>query len=300
MNLVEVFKSFQTEEQSIEYLEEVRWRGQVACPYCGSIACGRHPSGDREQRRWQCRDCKRAFSVKIGTLFHGTHMPLRDWFLVIALMLNSKKSLSSYQVSRDIGIRQPTAWSMMQRIRAAMAADPAQAKLLHGIVEADECYVGGKPRKGNRREDDRPNPRGRGTKKVPVLGAVERGGRVVARVADSDKVSAKGISKFLSRFVDPEGTVLVTDEYPGYFPAGRKMLHAVVNHSVSYADGPVHTNTIEGFFALIKRAWYGQHHSYSRKYMPLYIAEACFRYNRRKANGSSFHEAVGLFVGSPA
>ena len=299
MNILELFRSFHTEEQSIGYLEQIRWRGQVACPYCGSIACGRHPSGDREQRRWQCRDCTRAFSVKVGTLFHGTHMPLRDWFIVIALMLNAKKSLSAYQVSRDTGIRRPTSWSMMQRIRAAMAADPEQEKMLHGIVEADECYIGGKPRKGNRREDDKPNPRGRGTKKVPVIGAVERGGRVVARVANAGKVSANGINKFLSRFVDPEGTLLITDEYPAYIRVNRKMMHAVVNHSVSYADGPIHTNNIEGFFAILKRAWYGQHHSYSRKYMPLYLAEACFRYNRRRKE-DTFKEAVSLFVGTPA
>ena len=285
MNVIALFRSFQTEEQAIEYLEEVRWHGKVVCPYCRHERCGTHASGDRDQRRWQCRKCQKAFSVKVGTLFHGSHMPLRDWFIVIALMLNAKKSLSAYQVSRDTGIRRPTVWSMMQRIRAAMAADPEQANMLQGIVEADECYIGGKPRKGNKRKDDEPPKRGRGTKKVPVLGAVERGGRVVARVANAGKVSAKGINKFLSRFVEPEGTMLVTDEYPGYRRVNRSMLHAVVNHSVHYADGPIHTNTIEGFWAIVKRAWYGSHHFYSRKYMPLYLAEACFKYNRRKVEG---------------
>ena len=147
MNIIEIFQSFQTQEQAIEHLERVRWYGEPNCPYCGSTNAGRHASSDRAMARWQCRDCSRAFSVTIGTLFHGTHIPLRDWFLVLALMLNPKKSASAYQIARDIGRRRPTVWSMMQRIRTAMAADPDQERLLHGIVEADETYVGGKPRK---------------------------------------------------------------------------------------------------------------------------------------------------------
>lgn len=133
MNITELFQTFQTQEQAIEYLEKVRWHGEPSCPYCGSLSVGRHASGDRKMMRWQCRDCTRAFSVTVGTLFHGTHVELRNWFLVLALMLNAKKSASAYQIARDLGMRRPTVWSMMQRIRTAMAADPAQERLLHGI-----------------------------------------------------------------------------------------------------------------------------------------------------------------------
>ena len=296
MNVFELFQSFQTEDQAIEYLENVRWKGEPSCPYCGSTSVGRHASGDRAKSRWQCRDCKRAFSVKVGTLFHGTHVPLQKWFLVIALMLNAKKSASAYQIARDTGIRRPTVWSMMHRIRSAMAADEAQERLLHGIAEADETYVGGKPRKPNRRDDDTPNKRGRGTKKAAVIGAAERNGRVVAKVAELGDLSAKSINKFMARFVDPDSTILVTDEYRGYNRVGETMLHAVVNHAYEYADGPVHTNTIEGFWALVKRAWYGTHHHYSRRYMPLYIAEACFKYNKRHA-ADAFGASLRAFVG---
>lgn len=299
MNIIEVFQSFQTQDQAVEYLEKVRWNDEPSCPYCGSLHVGRHASSDRAMARWQCRDCTRAFSVTVGTLFHGTHIPLRDWFLVLALMLGAKKSASAYQISRDIGKRRPTVWSMMQRIRTAMAADPEQERLLHGIVEADETYVGGKPRKGNRRDDDTPNKRGRGTSKVPVIGAVERGGRVVARVANPGDLSAKGIGKFLSRFVDRAGTILITDEYKGYNRVSETMLHAIITHAESYADGHVHTNTIESFWAIIKRAWYGSHHHYSRKYMPLYIAEACYKYNRRKS-ATAFADSMRMFVGVAA
>lgn len=299
MNIIEVFQSFQTQEQSIEYLEKVRWAGEAHCPYCGSTSVGRHASGDRTMARWQCRDCLRAFAVTVGTLFHGTHVPLRNWFLVLALMLNAKKSASSYQIARDLGMRRPTVWSMMHRIRTAMAADPDQKRLLHGIVEADETYVGGKPRKGNRRADDKPSNKGRGTDKKPVIGAVERNGRVVAMVASPRDLSAKGITKFLDRFVDKAGTLLITDEYKGYNRVKLTTAHATISHKVAFADGHTHTNTIEGFWATIKRAWYGQHHHYSEKYMLLYIAEACFKYNRRRSV-TAFGDSVSMFVGAVA
>ena len=299
MNIIDLFESFQTQEQAIEYLEQVRWHGEPHCPYCGSLHVGRHASSDRNMPRWQCHDCARAFAVTVGTLFHGTHVPLRDWFLVLALMLNAKKSASAYQIGRDIGKRRATVWSMMQRIRTAMAADPEQERLLHGIVEADETYLGGKPRKGNRREDDTPHKRGRATKKAAVLGAVERKGRVVAKVAKPGELNSKGIAKFISRFVSKDGTLLITDEFPAYNLVGRQMLHAVINHAFEYANGTTHTNTIEGFWSLVKRAWYGSHHHYSRKYMPLYIAEACYKYNRR-TSATAFDDSVRLFVGAAA
>ena len=225
-------------------------------------------------------------------------MSLRKWFMVLALMLNAKKSASAYQISRDLGIRRATVWSMMHRIRIAMSADEAQATLLHGIVEADETYIGGKPRRHNRREDgniDDTNARGRGTKKTPVVGAVERHGRVVAKVARRVDLGNRGLSKFISQFVDTAATLLITDEWPGYNQISAAMRSARINHKVHYADGQTHTNTIEGFCALVKRAWYGQHHHYSRKYMPLYIAEAVYKYNQRK-NFDLFPATLTLMV----
>lgn len=299
MNIIEIFQSYTTQEQAIEHLEKVRWGAQAHCPYCGSLAVGRHASGDRKLPRWQCRDCHRAFAVTVGTLFHGTHIPLRNWFLVLALMLAAKKSASAYQISRDLGMRRATVWSMMHRIRAAMATDPEQEQLMYGIVEADETYIGGKPRRTNRKQDEQPAKKGRGTKKVPVVGVAQRGGRVMARVADAGGIGTKGLGKFIAKYVDPAGTLLVTDEWAGYSRMHETMLHAVVRHKQEYAVGQVHTNTIEGFWALVKRAWYGSHHHYSRKYMPLYIAEACYKYNRR-ASGTAFADSMRMFVGAAA
>lgn len=297
MNVIEIFQSFKTQEQAIDYLEKVRWQGHPVCPYCNSESICRHVSGDRAGQRWQCQDCTSAFSVTVGTIFHGTHIPLRNWFLVIALMLNAKKSASACQIARDLGMRRPTVWSMMHRVRIAMADDAAQSELLHGIVEADETYIGGKPRKGNRRDGDKPNKRGRGTSKAAVLGVVERGGRVMARPAKKGELSNKGLAKFIEQFVDTAASLLYTDEFSGYQLIGARMKHATINHSYEYANGDIHTNNIEGFWALVKRAWYGQHHHYSRKYMPLYISEACYKYNKRN-EASAFSGMLATMVGA--
>ena len=278
MNLMTIFSLYPDQEACIEHLETVRWRGEANCPHCGSLRVGRKADTHREGR-WNCYDCKSSFNVLSGTIFEKTKIELQKWFLAIGIIVNAKKSLSSYQLARDLDLNQKSAWYMQQRIRAAMAAE--QAPLLQGIVEADEAYIGGKPRKRNKRSDDGPSaPRGRGTKKLPVIGAVERGGNVTARVATD--LSGKGILRFIKDTIDPAGTLLITDEYRGYNAVRGHVRHAVINHSVAYADGATHTNTIEGFWSLLKRAWYGSHHHYSRPYSPLFIAEANWKYNHRK------------------
>ena len=160
---------------------------------------------------------------------------------------------------------------MQKRIRAAMAA--AEMHLLQGMVEADETYIGGKPRKGKIRSKNKElppppppnNPRDRGTRKTPVIGAVERGGKAVARAADgTGDLTGQGILRFLKTTIDPVGSLLITDEYTAYQVASPLYGRAVIKHKERYADGHTHTNTIEGFWSLIKRAWYGSHHHYSR------------------------------------
>ena len=187
---------------------------------------------------------------------------------------------------------------MQQRIRSEMATKQGRI-LLKGIIEADETYVGGRPRHHNRKPEKpsaggngnghvqtRPkNKRGRGTKKTAVIGAVERGGNVVAKVAND--LSGKGVLAFVQSAIDPNSSMLVTDEYKSYNVVRRIMNHAVIHHSKHYSDGSIHTNTIEGVWSLLKRAWYGSHHHYTKRYTPLYVAEACYKYNHRK-NGDAF------------
>ncbi len=288
MNLFGMFTRYPTHELCIEHLEDVRWHGNAHCPLCG----GSHVARKQERHRigrWNCHDCGSSFNALSGTIFEQTKIPLQKWFLGIALMVNAKKSLSSHQLARDLDLNQKSAWYMQQRIRSEMASKQGSI-MLQGIIEADETYVGGKPRKGNRRDDDGPGaPRGRATRKTPVIGAVERGGNVIARVADD--LSGKGIVRFLKDTVDPLGSLLITDEYKGYNAGSKRMNHAVINHSVSYAEGDTHTNTIEGFWSLLKRAWYGSHHHYSTHWTPLFVAEASWKYNRRKDE-----DAFGTFL----
>lgn len=278
MNLVEIFRRFPDQQACIDHLESIRFKDGPYCPLCGSVGNQKRKKENNLVGRWNCHDCKKSFNVLSGTVMQGTHKPLQKWFLAIALIVNAKKSLSSYQLARDLELTQPTAWYMQQRIRAAMASD--EAPMLAGIVEADETYVGGKPRKKNKRDDDTQAPRGRGTEKTPVIGAVERDGNVIAQVAND--LSGKGVLKFIRHTVKTEDSFLITDEYKAYNAVRSFMPHATVNHQKEYVRGVVHTNTIEGFWALLKRAWYGSHHKYSVPYMPLFIAEASWKYNHRE------------------
>jgi len=282
MNLIAIFTRYPDQEACIEHLEKVRWGDDPVCPHCG----GTHVNRKQENKlvgRWNCYECGSSFNVLSGTIFEKTKVPLQKWFFAIGLVLNAKKSLSSYQLARDLEMNQKTALFMQQRIRASMLE--GQDELLQGVVEADETYVGGKPRKTKTKDKDMPNKRGRGTKKTPVIGAVERGGKVVAKVAEN--LTAKGILGFLKDNIDPQGTLLITDEYRAYDEASGLFQHATINHSECYADGDTHTNTIEGFWSLLKRAYYGSHHHYTKKWMPLYVAEACWKYNQRK-NSNTF------------
>ena len=280
MNLLHIFHRYPDQEACIEYLERVRWHGDPTCPHCDSASVARKGDGQRVGR-WNCHGCHSSFNVLSGTIFAKTHLPLQKWFMAIGLMVNAKKSISSHQLARDLDLTQPAALYMQQRIRAEMASKQG-ARLLQGIVEADETYVGGKPRR--RHGGGGSAPRGRGTRKTPVIGVVERGGHVVAKVADD--LTGKGVLRFIRENVDPYGSILITDEFRSYRAVRSTVAHAVINHSRAYVDGPIHTNTIEGFWALLKRAWYGTHHHYQKRFLPLYVAEASWKYNHRKdANG---------------
>ena len=280
MNLLQLFTKFQDNQQAIEYLEQIRWNEEVICVYCNSNKTCKHK--EQNKTRWQCWNCKKSFSVTVGTIFHHSHVPLNKWFMLIALMLNAKKGLSAYQASRDLGIRRPTVWSMMHKIRNAMATD--QGELLKGIVEMDECYIGGKPRKENKKDDDSDNngnPRGRGTKKEAVVGAVERKGNVKVEQVSKMMLNAKGLLAFVRKNMDIAETLLVTDEYTGYNKMNDKIAHYSVNHSKEYVKGDIHTNTIESFWAILKRGIIGQFHKVSKKHLQKYLNEFEYRYNRR-------------------
>ena len=280
MDLVKVMETFPTQADCIEYLERLRWHGSPECPQCESTHVRRRNEQDTGRiGRWNCHECPTTFKVTHGTLFQGTKIPLQKWFLAISLMVNAKKSLSSCQLARDLGLKQKACWRMMMAIRAEMGKDNV---LLQGIIEADETYIGGTGKKNYDKETGEPK-RGRGTAKSIVLGAVVRGGKVVAELTENAKAST--IAEFIKRFVKTEDSELYTDQYRGYNAIGKEMKnHEMLNRSQTWEAGEMHTNTIEGFWSFVKRAWYGSHHHYSKGYMPLYLAEACYKYNYRNEN----------------
>lgn len=293
MNLIDVMQRWPDRETAMMHLERVRWGGRTLCPYCESDKVCAHASKDKTLPRWQCQDCHKAFSATVGTIFHHTHLPLQTWFLAMALMLNAKKNISNAQLARDLGLPYKTAWSLALRIRTAMLADPEQARLFTGIVEMDETYVGGKPRKGNGK--DAPHPpakRGRGTSKMAVVGVVERGGRAVARVLPKSDLGYRGLSAYCKAHVDVGSSILMTDEWLGYKGFSAFVQHSAVNHNRAYAVGDTHTNTIEGFWALVKRSWYGQHHHYSSKWADHYLGEMAYKYSYRRTAGNGVFDGL--------
>lgn len=301
-SITEIYTRFPTRQAAISHLEYVRWGEHPACPYCAAAKVSRHRDATREltAERWQCQRCTRSFSATVGTIFHNSHVDLQKWFLLISLMLNAKKGLSAMQAARDLDMRRPTVWSMMHRVRKALVDD---GQLLRGLVEMDEAYVGGKPRKKNRRDDDTNAPRGRATKKIPVVGAVERKGLVKARMVAKDEMTGEDMLATVKEWISAPDTVLTTDEYPGYNSLNNVIAHRTINHSVSYVEcdmfsaqfGPIHTNTIESVWAILKRAIIGQFHHVSPKYLSLYLKEIVYRYNSRLL-GNAFDGALHLAV----
>ncbi|MBI4810917.1 MAG: IS1595 family transposase [Ignavibacteriales bacterium] len=276
MNIVQVYKQFPSQNDCIAHLEKVRWHNKPVCPYCKSTKV----SSYKQENRHHCNNCNTSFSVTVGTIFHKTKVDLQKWFVAISQVLNAKKGISARQLARDIEVNKDTAWYMAMRIRRAMNE---YGDLLEGIIEVDETYIGGKPRKGTINNPDKTgkqNKRGRGTKKIPVVGLAQRGGRVHAKVIKG--LNHKSLSRIIKGHIKPETSKVFTDEFKGYCKVAGFVEHKTVDHQKEYVNGEVHTNTVESFWALLKRGIVGQYHKISADHLPKYIHEFCYRHNHRK------------------
>lgn len=276
MNLAQITEL--NEAGAIEYLESIRWPDGPICPHCGAMGNIVRINGKSARPGLlRCRDCRGQFTVKVGTIFASSHIPLRKWLMAFSIMCASKKGVSALQLQRQLGLGSyQTAWHLAHRVRHAMKTEPL-ASMLKGTVEVDETYVGGKPRKGTGEK----SKRGRGTKKTPVIALVERNGRV--RSYRIGSVSGKTLKGAIRENVDRSATIM-TDDLKSYGGIGKEFQggHYVIRHSSGeYSRNGINTNTAESYFALLKRGMMGAFHHVSKKHLDRYCDEFAFRWNHR-------------------
>ncbi len=277
---------FQDPDKAREYLEALRWPEGPVCPHCGTL--GDHYQLQGKSHRpglWKCQSCREQFSVTVGTVFERSKVPLNKWLMAVHLMSASKKGISAHQLHRMLGVTYKTAWFMAHRIREAMTNAPT-GKLGSGgkTVEADETFWGNNKPRGQKK--------GRGfAHKMKVVALVEREGEV--RSFQVPSVSAKTLAPILREQIAADAN-LMTDDMKCYTLVGREFAsHGVVRHSANeYARGNIHTNTIEGYFSILKRGLVGTFHHVGEQHLQRYVREFDFRYNHRKATDTERADAA--------
>ncbi|HYL34199.1 MAG TPA: IS1595 family transposase [Stellaceae bacterium] len=288
---------FTNEEQAREALEAVRWPNGPVCPHCGAV--DRQAKVDGKKHRpglHYCNHCKSTYTATVGTVFERSKISLSKWWMACHLMSSSKKGISAHQLHRMLGVTYKTAWFMSHRIREAMKQmNPAPFGGDGKVVEADETYVGGKDK--NKAKSKRGHRKGRAgvATKEAVYSLVERGGDV--RSFHVGKVTGDGLRQILTAQVKRD-TSLMTDEASTSMWVGREYpKHQTVNHAADeYVRGEAYTNTVEGYFSVLKRGIVGTYHHVSPQHLSRYLAEFDFRYSNRSAVGVSDAERAERLI----
>jgi len=282
--LLEAVQHFADEDYAIQFVAAQRWPdGEQACPKCGEVA---EHYFMKTRKRWKCRSCRHQFSVKVGTIFEGSPIKLSKWLPAVWMLSNCKNGISSYELARALGITQKSAWFMLHRIREAMKDDSTDP--MDGEIEADEVYIGGKAKNMHIAKRKRVIRGTGGMDKVAVMGLLERPRNsphslVRTRVMkDATKYTMHGIVK---DHVAP-GAALYTDCHRGYTGLRNDYMHEVVDHAVEYVRGRVHTNGLENFWSLVKRAIGGTYVSIEPFHVTRYLDEQAFRFNNRQEDDS--------------
>lgn len=270
-----LLETFSNEQCCIEYFKKSRWNGKLpTSPYDPNSRVYELADG-----WYKCKNTGKRFSIRTGTVFEDSNLPLQKWFVAFYLLSSNKKGVSTRQLVKYIKVTQKTAWFMSQRLREAFE-HPNFKNMLDGFVEIDETFIGGKNK--NRHKDKKvPNSQGRSWKdKTPVWGAIKRGGSVIAQVIPNTK--QKTLKVMIENHVK-KGSDLYSDEWYRHSNLERNFKHQIVNHRAKqYVNGKASTNSIENFWSHLKRGIYGIYHWISRKHTQRYVNEFAFRFNTRK------------------
>lgn len=292
--LQEAIQHFADPDANMDCMIALRWPNGVTCPYCESP----EPNYLTKRRIWQCRGCRQQFSIKVGTVMEDSPIGLDKWLPAFWLLANCKNGISSYELARDLGVTQKTAWFMLHRIRLAMQNRSFQK--MRGTIEIDETYLGGKARFMHKSKRERVITKPGVADKLPVLGMLQRskkkgGSKVVASVVR--KVRKKHIQPMIRAQV-AKGSTVHTDALATYEGLAADFQHGVIDHAVAYVQDGISTNGLENFWSLLKRTIRGTYVSVDPFHVFRYLDEQTFRFNNRADNdGGRFREVVRAVVG---